>query len=94
MSTKYPQDDQSIEEQASLWVIRIDEGSLSKKDKQAFDQWISHTENRVAFVRLAQQQVSLDASLPCYDVEENINKTAKSISELILKKQEVTFSKT
>ena len=29
-----------------------------------------------------------------YDVEENINKTAKSISELILKKQEVTFSKT
>ena len=26
-----------------------------------------------------------------YDVEENINKTAKSICELILKKQEVTF---
>ena len=43
---------------------------------------------------LSSCMASIDEEYPLIDSEENINKTAKSISELILKKQEVTFSKT
>ena len=79
-------------------------GVIKYNDSLTYEEIIkkSSTENSLLFKFQKLMAISHDGVIDRaytnlvknYDVEENINKTAKSISELILKKQEVTFSKT